>query len=51
MTAALKYALQRLADGELQVELSIVDGLDNAPAAHQELAEATGSGKRVVRVA
>lgn len=51
VTAALKYALQRLADGELQVELSIVDGLDNAPAAHQELAEATGSGKRVVRVA
>ncbi|GAA3561026.1 quinone oxidoreductase family protein [Kribbella ginsengisoli] len=47
---ALTEVLQRLGRGELQVEPTVVDGLENAPEAQQALADGRGEGKYVVRV-
>jgi NADPH2:quinone reductase len=50
VAAALTEVLERLSRGELQVELSVVGGLEHAADAQQALAEGRGSGKYVVRV-
>ncbi|MEV6415480.1 zinc-binding alcohol dehydrogenase family protein [Kribbella sp. NPDC051718] len=47
---ALTEVLQRLSRGELQVEPTVVDGLEHAAEAQQALAEGRGEGKYVVRV-
>ncbi len=50
VAAALGAVLALLATGELEVELTVVNGLDGAPQAQQALAEGRGRGKHVVRV-
>ncbi|MGI8594604.1 MAG: quinone oxidoreductase family protein [Solirubrobacteraceae bacterium] len=50
VAAALRGVLDHLAAGELDVELSVVDGLAGAAEAQQALAESRGRGKHVVRV-
>jgi NADPH2:quinone reductase len=47
---ALRGVLKRLADGQIDIELHELDGLESAPRAHDELAAGRGSGKRVIRV-
>ena len=47
---ALRRALQLLADGRLAPSITVLDGLDETPAAHQLLAEGHGVGKYVVAV-
>lgn len=51
VAGALTGVLDHLASGELTVEVTVLDGLGNAPAAQQALADGTGPGKYVVRVA
>ncbi len=51
LAAALDAVLGRLAAGELDIELTSVEGLAAAPCAQQALAEGRGPGKQVVRVA
>jgi NADPH2:quinone reductase len=50
VAGAMHDVLDHLAAGELEVELTKVEGLDAAPQAQQALAEGRGRGKQVVRV-
>jgi NADPH2:quinone reductase len=49
--AALRRVLQLLAEGELDVAVTEVDSLGEAPAVHQLLAEGRGFGKYVATLA
>jgi NADPH2:quinone reductase len=48
---AMSVALGHLGAGRVDVDVTVLDGLDGAPAAQQALAEGRGAGKYVVRVA
>ncbi len=48
---ALRGVLDHLGAGRLDIELTTVDGLENAAEAQQALAERRGRGKQVVRMA
>jgi NADPH2:quinone reductase len=50
VAAAMRDVLNHLAAGELDIELTSVDGLEAAPEAQQALAEGRGHGKQIVRV-
>jgi NADPH2:quinone reductase len=50
VAGAMHDVLNHLAAGELDIELTLVDGLDAAPQAQQALAEGRGRGKQIVRV-
>jgi NADPH2:quinone reductase len=50
VASAMHDVLNHLAAGELEIELTRVDGLDAAPQAQQALAEGRGRGKQIVRV-
>ncbi|PZS29499.1 MAG: oxidoreductase [Pseudonocardiales bacterium] len=50
LAAGLSRTVAQLAAGELDPRITIVDGLDAAPAAQQALAESRASGKQVVRL-
>lgn len=47
---ALTEVLERLSRSELQVDLTVLDGLEHAAEAQQALAEARGEGKYVIRL-
>lgn len=51
ITEALRQVLRHLADGELDLDVTHVAGLDAAPEAQQALAEGRGRGKQIVQVA
>jgi NADPH2:quinone reductase len=50
VAAAMQDVLNHLAAGELDIELTPVDGLEAASDAQQALAEGRGHGKQIVRV-
>lgn len=50
LAAGLSRTVAHLAAGELDPQITVVDGLDAAPAAQQALAESRASGKQVVRL-
>jgi NADPH2:quinone reductase len=51
VASAMTTVLDHLTSGEITVEGTLVEGLENAPAAQQALAEGTGVGKYVVHLA
>lgn len=51
LATALSQVLDRLAAGDLDVDLTSVDGLAAAATAQQALADGRSSGKHVVRLA
>lgn len=51
LLGALARVFGHLAKNELEVEITRIDGLDQAPEAQQALAEGRGRGKQIVRVA
>jgi NADPH2:quinone reductase len=51
LAAALRTVLEQLATGQLDTEVTSIDGLAAAPNAQQALAESQGRGKQIVRVA
>jgi NADPH2:quinone reductase len=50
VASAMHDVLTHLAAGELDIELTPVEGLDAAPQAQQALADGRGRGKQIVRV-
>ncbi len=47
---AVARVLEHLADGHLDLDVITVDGLENAPAAQQRLADGRSPGKQIVRI-
>jgi NADPH2:quinone reductase len=50
VSAAIATVVNYLRSGELRIDPELVDGLENAAAAQQALAQGTGQGKYVVRL-
>ncbi|MDX6256875.1 MAG: NADPH:quinone reductase [Frankiales bacterium] len=50
LATGLRQAVRHLADGDLQPEITLVEGLEAVPEAHQALAEGRARGKQIVRV-
>lgn len=50
VAATLQVVLNHLAAGELDIELTSLDGLAAAPHAQQALAEGSGRGKQIIRL-
>jgi NADPH2:quinone reductase len=51
VAATLTRVLGKVAEGDIAVDVTVLDGLDATPEAHQALAEGRGDTKYVVRVA
>jgi len=50
VASAMHNVLNHLAAGQLDIELTLVNGLDAAPRAQRALGEGPGRGKQIVRV-